>query len=77
MEHMNEPPIVITGGSVTIVIDESQIAPSGKGRFYTSDKKIERVVITGDYDPATGYVKNGNVTVTVYFNDDTSYNNTP
>lgn len=65
----SDPPIVITGGSVSISFDEKQITPEGGGKFHNSTKKIKRVEITGDYDPATGQVQNGNVIVTIYYNN--------
>ena len=64
-----EPPIVISGGSVTIEFDESQITPQGKGKFRNANKKIKRIEITGDYDPATGQVQNGNVVVKIFYNN--------
>jgi hypothetical protein len=64
-----DPPIVISGGSVTIEFDETQIPPDGKNKFRNANKKIKRVEITGDYNPATGQVQNGNVVVRIYYNN--------
>ena len=65
----NDPPIVITGGSVTVEFDEDQLSRETKGKFRNSNKKIKRVEITGDYDPATGQVRNGNVVIKVFYNN--------
>lgn len=69
-----QPPIVITGGSVTVVLNEggdeaqNQLKPEGNGKFYNGSKKIDRVEITGDFTYSNGIVttKNGTVTVKVY-----------
>jgi hypothetical protein len=65
----SDPPIVISGGSVSIEFDETQITPQGSGKFRNASKKIKRVEITGEYDPATGQVQNGNVTIRVFYNN--------
>jgi hypothetical protein len=68
----NQPPIVITGGSVTVLLDEgpdeNQLKPEGNGKFYNANRRIDRVVITGEFTYSEGVVtpKNGNVTVNVY-----------
>lgn len=64
-----DPPIVITGGSVTVEFDETQLSRRGAGRYRSDNKKIKRVEITGDYDPATGEVHNGNVVIKVFYNN--------
>jgi len=68
----DNPPIVITGGSVTVEFDEGQLARNGNGKFYNANKKIRFVTITGDYDPATGRVTNGNVKITINYDNGTS-----
>lgn len=64
-----DPPIIVSGGSVTIEFDETQIPPDGKNQFRNPNKKIKHVEITGDYDPATGQVRNGNVVIKIYYNN--------
>jgi hypothetical protein len=59
MSATQDPPIIITGGSVTLEFDVSQLAATGVGKFSTSQKVIKRVEITGadiqNYDQdATG-----------------------
>jgi hypothetical protein len=54
-----DPPIIITGGSVTIEFDASNLLPNGVGKLYNAQKVIKRVEITGtgvqNYDQtATG-----------------------
>ena len=57
-----DPPIIVSGGSVTIEFDEDKLAKSGKGKHHHPNKKIQRVEITGgDMDLSDD--KNGKVTV--------------
>jgi hypothetical protein len=65
----SDPPIVISGGSVSIEFDDTQLTSQGNGKFRNASKKIKRVEITGDYDPVTGAVHNGNVVVKVFYNN--------
>ena len=63
-----DPPIVVSGGSVTLEFDESQLTPSGKGKHFNANKKIKRVEITGDgIEPVTLDIPNGKVTVTITY----------
>jgi len=66
---MSDPPIIITGGSVSIEFDDSQFPPQGRGKFRNANKKIKRVEITGDYDPHSGQVHNGDVVIKIYYTD--------
>lgn len=66
-----DPPIIITGGSVTIELDESLLHPLGNGRFANGSKKIKQVLIEGDYDRDTGLVKDGKVKITVLYGNAT------
>ncbi|MBC7933187.1 MAG: hypothetical protein H7Z38_21700 [Rubrivivax sp.] len=43
-----DPPIIITGGSVTIEFDQSAFSDEGRGRYTNQEKVIKRVEITGD-----------------------------
>lgn len=65
----SDPPIVVTGGSVSIEFDDKEIAPQGNGKFKSANKKIKRVEITGEYDPSTGRVTNGNVVIKIFYNN--------
>lgn len=65
----SDPPIVVSGGSVSVEFDEDQLPRQSKGRFHNPNKKIKRLEITGDYDPATGQVRNGNVVIKIYYNN--------
>lgn len=60
------PPIVISGGSVTIEFDESEL-PGGNGRFGDQSKKIRRVEVTGGGLNFAEDTPNGQVTVKVYY----------
>jgi exosome complex RNA-binding protein Rrp4 len=63
----SDPPIVISGGSITIEFDQSEIPSNSQGGFHSSDKTIKHIEITGDYDPETGAVVDGNVTIRVSY----------
>ena len=63
-----DPPIIITGGSVTIEFDRGAFSDDGNGKYSNADKVIKRVEITGtgiqNYDEsATG----SNVTVKITY----------
>jgi hypothetical protein len=62
-------PIVVTGGSVSLSFDSNALQRDTNGKYKNANKKIRRVEITGDYDPATGDVSNGNVTVTISYDN--------
>lgn len=69
-----QPPIIITGGSVTVELNEgtdeakNQLKPEGNGKYNNSSKKIDRIEISGDFTYSNGVVttKNGRVVVSVY-----------
>ena len=63
-----DPPIIVTGGSVSIEFDQSAFSDEGPGKYTNKQKIIKRVEITGDgienYDsPATGQ----NVTIKITY----------
>ncbi len=69
-----QPPIIITGGSVTVELNEgsdenkNQLKPEGGGKYRNASKKIDRIEITGDFTYSNGVVttKNGLVVVSIY-----------
>ena len=44
----SDPPIVITGGSVTLEFDDDQLPAEGKGKHGNSGKTLKRLTIKGD-----------------------------
>lgn len=69
-----DPPIVITGGSITVDVPEGVIPPdpSKRGRFSNNNKKINHIEITGagiqNYDQtATGK----EIVIKVFYGNDT------
>ncbi len=66
-----DPPIIITGGSVTVEFDEGQLQKESNGKFRNANKKIRTVLIEGDYDRQTGKVTNGNVKITISYDNGT------
>jgi hypothetical protein len=43
-----DPPIVITGGSVTIEFDADQLPAEAKGKHGNSGKNLKKITIKGD-----------------------------
>jgi hypothetical protein len=65
-----DPPIVISGGSVTIEFDESLFPQAGQGRRSNPNKKIRRVEISVyGAVPQIIDVPDGNVTVKIFHGD--------
>jgi hypothetical protein len=48
MSSTGDPPIIITGGSVTIEFDPKDFSDDGQGSHTNQEKVIKRVEITGD-----------------------------
>ena len=75
MSNQQDPPIVVTGGSVHIEFDQNNFTPDGftpdgRGRHKHSDanKKIKIVVVEVDGQPAQTFkVPHGKVTVTINY----------
>jgi len=67
-EAGGDPPIIITGGSVTVQFDVSQLVAGGIRKFSNDQKVIKRVQITGagiqNYDQNT---TGNNVTITITY----------
>ena len=71
MSEPPDPPIVVTGGSVNVEVDETLLAPNGKtakglNKFTNADSKITRVVVTIGDTTKTFDVPNGKVRVEIY-----------
>ena len=67
---LSDPPIVISGGSITIEFDDNQLTPVGSGKHANPNKKISRIEITGDgVDPIDLNVPSGKVTVKIHYDD--------
>jgi hypothetical protein len=68
-EAAGDPPIIITGGSITIEFDDMQLQ-GDKGRRHNPNKKIKRIVVTGsgpNIDLSVNDPKD--VTIKVYYGD--------
>lgn len=62
-----DPPIVISGGSVTIEFDMSQFQGDGYGRFYNQRKVVKRVEVISDGVKISELIPDGKVTVVVHY----------
>ena len=68
MSNQQDPPIVVSGGSVTIEFDENIFTPNGNGKHTNANKKIRSVVVeVNGQAPQTIDVPNGKVTVTINY----------
>ena len=66
----SDPPIIVSGGSVTIDFDPSIFTPNGNGKHSNANKKIKRIEITGDnITPVDLNVPNGKVTVKIHYSN--------
>ena len=62
-----DPPIIITGGSITVEFDKSQLPEQPNGKHHNANKKIKRVEVTGDGINFNETVPNGKVTIKIYY----------
>ena len=63
-----DPPIVVTGGSVTIDFPSDIFTPNGNGKHSNSNKKITSVVVAVEgEEPITVDIPNGKVTVAIHY----------
>lgn len=63
-----DPPIIITGGSITIDLDPNNFKNQGNGKYANQDKRITRVEITGDgMQPIAQDINNGKCVIKVYY----------
>lgn len=67
MSQPTDPPIVVTGGSVTIDFDANIFTPNGNGKHSNANKKITRVEVSGDGINFAQNTPNGKVTITIYY----------
>jgi hypothetical protein len=70
MAAPSDPPIIITGGSVTIEFDGGQLKPDGKGKHHHPNKRISRVEITGDGINFDQKTPTGKVIIKIHYGDD-------
>ena len=68
MSNQPDPPIIVTGGSVTIDFDQKIFTPNGNGKHSNANKKIKRVEVSVDGGtPTVIDVPNGKVTVSIHY----------
>ncbi|HZT60831.1 MAG TPA: hypothetical protein VFA21_19665 [Pyrinomonadaceae bacterium] len=67
-ESTGDPPIIVTGGSVTVEFDPSQLQ-GGSGRHHHPNKKIKRIEVTGDGLNINHNVSDPKVTIKIYYGD--------
>jgi hypothetical protein len=70
MTQTGDPPIIVSGGSVTVEFDKTQLQATDDGKkHHHPDKKIRRIEITGDDINFAEDTKTGKVTITIYYGD--------
>jgi len=63
-----DPPIIVTGGSVTIEFKTDDFTANGNGRHSNANKKIKRVEVSGENIPSYAEdTPNGKVTIKIYY----------
>lgn len=67
--QQGDPPIIVSGGSVTIEFNKNTFQEQADGRHRHADKKISRIEITGDGIDFAEDTKTGKVTVKIFFKD--------
>jgi hypothetical protein len=67
VQPVQDPPIVVAGGSVTIEFDSTIFKPTGNGKHSNANKKIRRVEITGDGINFGQDTPNGKVTIKIFY----------
>jgi hypothetical protein len=67
MSQTGDPPIIISGGSVTIDFDKTHFQQNTDGKHHHPDKKIKRIEITGDGIDFAEDTKSGKVTIKIYY----------
>jgi hypothetical protein len=63
----SDPPIVVSGGSITIDFDSKVFPPNGNGKHGNPNKKIRRVEVTGDNINFAQDTPSGKVTISIYY----------
>ncbi|HEX8499795.1 MAG TPA: hypothetical protein VF659_04320 [Pyrinomonadaceae bacterium] len=67
--YTSEPPIVISGGSVTIEFDDIVLQRLGRGRHGNPNKKIKRVQVRGDGIDFSEDTPTGRVVIIIHYGD--------
>jgi hypothetical protein len=59
MSQSQDPPIVVSGGSVTIEFDEDKMEKLANGKHHHKDKRIKHIKIEGDGIDYAAHVPTG------------------
>lgn len=69
-KETNDPPIIITGGSVTLEYDSGQLPPAGGNKHSNASKKVIHVTVERNGTLILDQpINDGRVVVTVYYRD--------
>lgn len=68
-----DPPIVVSGGSVNLKFKADEMSEQGKGQYYTSDKALRRITISGDgVDESFDFPTGKGVTIKIFWDNSNS-----
>ena len=67
-ESTGDPPIIITGGSVTLQFDATQL-PGGGGSHGNPNKKIKSIEVTGSVTENITIPDPKNITIKIHYGD--------
>ncbi|HEX8559927.1 MAG TPA: hypothetical protein VF668_17655 [Pyrinomonadaceae bacterium] len=63
-----DPPIIITGGSVTLKFNSQQLPRNSQGNHYNPDKRLKRITIKGDgLDITQDFATGQGVTIMIHY----------
>lgn len=68
-DSAGDPPIVISGDSVTIEFDKFQLPESAAGKHSNPNKRIYRIEIIGDGIDLAEDMPTGKVTIMIFYGD--------
>ncbi len=69
----NDPPIIVTGGSVNLQYDGNQLTPQGNGKHGNPNKRLQSITIQGDgVDFSADFPTGKGVTITINYGNGNS-----
>jgi hypothetical protein len=70
MMPSSDPPIVVSGGSVTLEFNADQLKAEGKGKHANQDKTLRRITINGDgVDYIKDFPTGQGVTIRIFYDN--------
>ncbi|MCA1620873.1 MAG: hypothetical protein LC795_16500 [Acidobacteria bacterium] len=65
-----DPPILVSGGSVTLKVKADELPEQSKGHYYSPDRKLRRITISGDgVTYSKDFPTGDGVTIKIFFDN--------